>query len=73
MIWLTILFVSFLVLSINLQERKYTNLENTGSVNGIPPCPPVSGYLHTWEFDEKVKDLRCSKCNRTPGDIENGL
>lgn len=48
--------------------------EDKGWVNGVPPCPPTEGYLHEWVYDgDKLKDLVCAKCNKTPSQVSESL
>lgn len=47
--------------------------EDKGWVNGVPPCPPVEGYLHEWVYNQEKQDLVCGKCNRTPSQVSEGI
>lgn len=66
---ITGVFLGLAILNHNRSASTLKELKEKGYVGGVPPCPPISGFLHTWVYNEERKNLICSKCKRTPGEV----
>lgn len=62
------LLIIFLVLSIFFTKVPQNEIKDEPWVNGVQPCPPI-GKMHEWVYNNDRQDFVCSKCNKTPSEL----